>query len=318
MTGRERIVSAINYKEPDKLPIDCGSMKSTGIMAMAYNSLKKHLHITEGSTKNYDAAQQLARMPEGVVYFSQTFWPYYGLEKEDFSDLEHAISKTMWGYFGDPMWKDAGQKDFYDQLSLHAKELHENTEYASMIGFGGNFFEMGQVLYRTDEFLMKLLTSPKEMNMLLDALAEQYLESLDKVINAVSGYVDVIQFGDDFGTQETLMICPEIYRKMIYPRLKKLFSYVHDNSDMKVLLHSCGAIHSIFPDVIDVGVDIIIPVQIGDTGMDPISLKREYGKDIVFWGGGIDTQHILPSGTVQGVPPDNIAAMYNVANSIRY
>lgn len=116
---------------------------------------------------------------------------------------------------------------------------------------------------------------------------------------------------------------------------------------MKVFLHSCGSIHSILPDLIDAGVDIINPVQIGAAGMDPIGLKREYGKDIVFWGGGVDTQHVLPGGTekevqndvrhncealmknggfvfsqvhniVQGVPPENIVAMYNAANSIRY
>ena len=412
MTSRQRIQAAINHKEPDKLPIDCGSMRSTGIMAMPYNSLKKHLQITEGSTKVYDAAQQLAipeqwyldkfkvdsvdlarayagddkdwspwnlpdgsrallpkwlhfeqqgkdwvcidsendiigRMPEGIAYFTQTIWPYMGIEKSSFPDLGHAIGKTMWGYISDPLWKNEGSPDFYKQLQEKAKTLKETTDYASMIGFGGSLFEMGQFLYRTDELLMNLLLTPDEMGLLFDNLVELHLEKLEKVLGAINGQVDVIQFGDDFGTQSSLMINPETYRQIIYPRQKKLFSYVHDHSDLKVFLHSCGAINSIIPDLIDAGVDIINPVQIGADGMDPVELKREYGKDIVFWGGAIDTQHRLPKATpqevrddvkknseilmkdggfvfnqvhniVDGVPPENIVAMYEAANEITY
>ncbi|MDD3791219.1 MAG: uroporphyrinogen decarboxylase family protein, partial [Sphaerochaetaceae bacterium] len=156
--------------------------------------------------------------------------------------------------------------------------------------------------------------------------------------------IDILMFGDDLGTQNTTMISRDLYKQLIYPRQKKLFQYVHDHSNAKVFLHSCGAIYDIIGDLIDAGVDILNPVQIGATGMEPKRLKEEYGKDVVFWGGGIDTQHVLASGTpseiresvkrncdifmkdggfvfnqvhniVDGVPPENIIAMYDAVNT---
>ena len=412
MTSRERVVTAINHKEPDKVPVDCGSMRSTGIHGVAYNGLKKYLNIQGGETKMYDVPQQLsipeqwyldkfkidsidfargfadnpedwkdwilpdgspaklpawlniqkkddswvcfnndgelcAEMPSTSYYFDSKLWPLYGVEPKKFDDLGYQLSRSMWSYLSDPLWKNAGSPEFYTLLREKAKKMYEETDYAMMIGFGGNLFEGGQFLYRTDEFLLNLLAYPDEMEVLIDKLTELHLQNLEPLLDAISPYVQIIQFGDDLGTQSAPMLSPELYRKLFIPRQKKLFGKVKEKTDMAVFMHNCGAISEFLPDLIDAGLDIINPVQIGATGMGPEKLKREFGKDLVFWGGGVDTQHTLPLADPQtvreevkrnteifmkdggfifnqvhniqaGIPPENITAMYDEVNKIYY
>lgn len=415
MKKAERVRAALNHKEPDKLPIDCGSMRSTGIMGIPYNALKRYLGKNEETTKIYDMVQQLAvpeqwyldmfqidsvdlarafadepdepdewlawnlpdgspalrpkwvdiqmegdtwicrnsegvslgKMSPGLVYFTQTNYPLMQNDSLDISRVPEYVGKTIWGAVTDPAWQHAGKEDFGARLREKSLKLRRETDYAQMFAIGGNFFEMGQFLYRTDEFLMKLALEPVEMGKLLDKLLEMHLASLDQVIDAVGDTVDVFMFGDDFGTQSSTMISRDMYKDLIFPRQKKLFQHVHDRCDVKVFLHSCGSIYSLIPDLIDAGVDILNPVQIGAANMDPQKLKSEFGKDLTFWGGGIDTQHVLANSSpqkirdevrrnseilmkdggfvfnqvhniVDGVAPENIIAMYEAANEIRY
>ena len=110
-----------------------------------------------------------------------------------------------------------------------------------------------------------------------------------------------IFFGQDFGTQRGELIAPEMFRKLIAPYYKKIFSWIHENTCWKVFFHCCGSIYKLIPILIDCGVDILNPVQCEATGMDPSRLKKEFGDKLVFWGGGIDTQTILAKGTVDEV-----------------
>ena len=116
----------------------------------------------------------------------------------------------------------------------------------------------------------------------------------------MDGYVQIIQMGDDLGTQQALEISPRLYREVFKPRQKLIFETVKRRSNLRVFLHSCGAIADIIPDLIEVGVEILNPVQTSARGMDPARLKREFGKDITFWGGGCDTQRVLPDGDARG------------------
>lgn len=412
MTPRERILTVLNHKEADKVPVDCGAMRSTGIMGVAYNNLKKHLGIEGGVTKIYDMVQQLAipeqwyldrfqidavdlsrafaddpddwiewklpdgsdalvpawlriekrdnswvcvneeglviaEMPESSYYFDQKYWPLMGKHLDSFDDLEKYMNSQMWGYMTDPLWKNAGDPNFYEKLREKAKKLYEETDYAIMIGFGGNLFETGQFLYRTDEFLMNLITEKREMEKLLDKMTDIYLSRLGPLLDAIDPYVQIIQMGDDLGMQTGPMLSPELYKEMFYPRHKKIYRYIKDHSNLYVFLHSCGSVYDFIPYLIDAGVDILNPVQISAAKMEPERLKREFGKDIVFWGGGVDTQHTLFSKTPEEVraetrrnteifmkdggfvfnqvhnilaevPPENIVAMYETVNSIEY
>jgi len=158
--------------------------------------------------------------------------------------------------------------------------------------------------------------------------------------------MQLIQMGDDMGTQAGPILSPDLYRDKIKPRHKKLYSYIRENSNVYVFLHSCGSIYQLIPDLIDAGVQVLNPVQTTAKDMDPIRLKNEFGDKLTFWGGGSETQTILLNGSPDevdeqvkermkifgkgggyvfcqihniqyGVPPKNIIAMFNAAKKYR-
>jgi uroporphyrinogen decarboxylase len=208
-----------------------------------------------------------------------------------------------------------------------------------MIVAGCNLFEWGTFLRRLDNFLVDLVLNQADVERLLDALMEIHLATLEKVCAAVGDVVDILRFGDDLGTDQGPFMAPATYRKLFKPRHAELCEYVHTHSSMRTFLHSCGSLYKLMPDLIEAGYDVINPVQINTRDMEPERLKREFGRDITFWGGGVDTRRVLnlagpgevkdqvkrlldiwaPGGgyvfnTVHNiladVPPENVVAMY--------
>ena len=405
MTSRERVLVSVRHQEPDRVPVDLGATPSSGISAIAYYNLKKHLAIADGHTRVYDVVQQLAQpedemldrfgvdvldigrafntrdedwydvtlpqgipvqfpiwfrpvqrpdgvwdafapdgtriatMPVGATFFDQTYFPYVDGYPEDYSDLPNEMPKIHWAGLAHSPWDHAGEPDFWRQLRDRAIELRDRSDRALMIVAGCNLFEWGTFLRRLDNFLMDLVLDPLEVERLLDALMEQHLATLEKVCQAVGDVADILRFGDDLGMDTGPFMSPETYRKLFKPRHTILCDYVKKNSQMHTFLHSCGSIYKLLPDLIEAGYDIINPVQINTRDMEPERLKKEFGKDITFWGGGADTRHVLnharpsevkdhvkqlveifaPGGgfvfnTVHNilpdVPPENIVAMF--------
>ena len=113
---------------------------------------------------------------------------------------------------------------------------------------------------------------------------------MDEMLDRVGGYVSVVMTGSDLGTQKGPTISPDLYRSIAWPRYKKLWDLIKSKTDAKIFYHTCGAVRALIPDLIDAGIDILNPVQLSATGMEPHELKREFGMDLVFWGGGVDTQ----------------------------
>lgn len=136
---------------------------------------------------------------------------------------------------------------------------------------------------------------------LLDRALDYALRLARKALAAVGTWVDVIRVADDLGTESGLMISPELYRKFIKPRQKTFYAFLREHSRARILIHSCGAISDIIPDLAEIGIDAINPVQVSARGMDSRDLKARFGERITFWGGGCDTQHVLPFGTVEDV-----------------
>ncbi len=358
MNSRERIRAAINHEEVDRVAIDFGAMRSTGIMALAYNRLKRHLGMEYlPKTKVYDVMQQLAEpdlevvdylggdvvqvhrlapafglkinhwgegiLPDGSrCLFPAGFWPivlpggdrvitdglheiarmpangvFYDLSYHPLKDarLTSDIDKMMWPAI-------SPEEDSF--LKEQAARLRAETDKAILGEFGGNILESGQSHFGWGEFMTRLCTDRNLVEYYLDELVEVHLANLGIYLEAIGDTIDIIQMGDDLGTQHGLQISPEMYRQIIKPRHRKLYEFVHKYSDAKVFLHSCGSIVEIIPDLIEIGVDILNPVQTTAAGMDPVTLKKKFGKEITFWGGGCDTQHVLPFGTVEDVRRD--------------
>jgi uroporphyrinogen decarboxylase len=239
----------------------------------------------------------IARMPASAAFFDETCFPYAEAWPADWSGLDEAMGKVLWSALVHSPWDNAGRPDFWERMRANALRLRAEGDRAIMVVVGCNLFEWGTFLRRIDNFLVDLMVEPEKVEALLDALMERHLATLAKVCEHVGDVVDVIRFGDDLGTDHGPFMDPEVYRRLFKPRHKQLCDYTHAHSGMRTFIHSCGSIDQVLPDLIDAGIEIINPVQTSSAGMEPERLKREFGKDVTFWGGGIDTRRVLNGGT---------------------
>ncbi len=153
-----------------------------------------------------------------------------------------------------------------------------------------------------EEWYMSLLMRPDYIHQVFEKQTERALHNLSRFAGIAGNIVDVAYIcGTDFGTQNSLFCAPETFDDLYKPYYRKINDWIHTNTKWKTFKHSCGAIFELIPNLIDSGFDILNPVQISATGMDPAKLKETYGKDIVFWGGGVDTQHVLSFGKPEEV-----------------
>ena len=358
MTSRERILLTLKHEEPDRVPIDLGGMRSSGIHAIAYNKLKRYLNCEDKSVKIFDLGQQLAVVDDeirervtsdvvelkrldggfgtrinswkqidlfldgGEYYVPTDFNPKVLADGSFAIEIEGKIVALMpkGGHYFDsryaPLANASERKEIdiilsnritgeeLDFLEAQAREIKNNTDCAILGSFGGNFIEMGHTLFGYQEFMERLILNKSFIEYFLSKLEEKYLEEIERYLNRVGKYIDIIVLGDDYGTQEDLQISIEMFRQLFKPHLKALCDFIEERSDVYIFLHSCGAVSKLIPDLIDAGIQILNPVQTSAKGMSPELLKKKFGKDIVFWGGGCDTQRILPFGTLEEVEND--------------
>jgi len=287
-----------------------------------------------------ESGRVVGRMPDGAIYFEQSHWPY--LEQDDLDRLPEALADTIWvamrtppgplviGQYGDQAMVDG------------ARRLRQKTDRAILGLFGGNLLEIGQFLYRIDNFLMLLAGNPRRAHEFLDRLVEIHLKNLERFLGLVGPYIDIILFGDDLGTQKGPQMSPAMYREFFKPRHAKMWRRAKELADVKVMLHCCGGVRPLLADLIDAGLDAINPVQISCTGMEARGLKADFGDKLTFWGGGCDTHRVLAYGTpdevrrhvkeqvsillpgggfvfqqvhniLANVPPENVVAMFDAA-----
>ena len=296
----------------------------------------------------------LGRMPDGALYFEQVNFPF--IDGDDLKGLSRAFEECLWtsGDAAAPPGPvvPAGSA----ALAQGASRLRASCGERAVIGlFGGNLLETGQFMYRNDNFFMLLAGEPDHAAAFLDKAVELHLENLKTFLAAVGDSIDVILFGDDLGMQTGPQISPEMYRTLFKPRHKLMWETAKKlapagrggdprRPPLRVMLHCCGSVRLLMPDLIDAGLDAINPVQISTAGMEASGLKKDFGKDIVLWGGGCDTQTVLRSGTpaqvrdhvrqqvtvlnrgggfvfqqvhniLAGVPPANIAAMFDAVRA---
>ena len=283
--------------------------------------------------------ERIAEMPPSGTFFDQTCFPYLDGYPADHTGLDEAMGRVLWAAFASEPWDHAGDEGFWETLRARTVSLRETTDRALLIGAGCNLFEWGTFLRRFDNFLMDLVSEEREVERLLDALMERHLASLEKICAAVGDVADIVRFGDDLGMNDAPFMSPATYRRFFKPRHAQLCAYVREHSGMRTFLHSCGSIYKLLPDLIEAGFEVINPVQTSCRDMEPERLKREFGKDVTFWGGGCDTREVLNRATPEevrvhvlqrletfapgggfvfntvhnilpDVPPENVVAMY--------
>lgn len=241
---------------------------------------------------------EIARMPAGGAFYDQSLFPWLdGYPADLRAALPGAMGKVLWAALVHSPWDHAGDPGFWEELRRRALALRASSDRALMIVCGCNLFEWGTFLRRMDNFLMDLLVDEANVERLLDVLMESHLATLEKVCHAVGDVCDILRFGDDLGMDSGPFMPPELYRRLFKPRHAQLCAYVHTHSQMKTFLHSCGSLYKLMPDLIEAGYDVINPVQTNCVDMEPRRLKREFGKEICFWGGGCDTRAVLNRAT---------------------
>ena len=391
MSSRGRVLAAINHQEPDRVPVDLGGTRATGINISAYVRLRDALGIDGPPPKVLDVWQMLAWVERSVIDRLQTdvlpvprLVQDFGMRLDSWRtwQLEDGTPVRMPGTF-DPVPCPDGSVSLYLDGELVARKvpsspyfdaviemrmlttpppveeiplplfsdedlewrrhwsrtLRAETDKALLGGFGLNLGRWGSY----QEWFYGLGADRDYVRAWYDRKIENMLANMALYAQAVGDAIDIVWLMEDFGTQQGMMISPELFRTLIAPYYKRLFAWVHEHTSWKVFFHSCGGVYPIIEALIDCGVDILNPVQTNAAGMAPGRLKTEFGERVTFWGGGIETQSVLPFGTVEevrqqvadriavfapgggfiftpvhniqrDVPPENLVAMYEAVH----
>jgi len=335
MTPRERVLLALNHQEPDRIPIDLGGTIVSSIAKSSYVTLKQHLGLPQEEITMLDYVQQLPYVDEALMQrlgvdlrmvqlpaatapglnifedgdyyaFIDRWGSKLHMPKQGglyFDWVEFPVKEATMEALDNYKWPRPDPPEYNDKLAEQARYLYENTDYA-LVGsavIGGGIFEQPARTMGLENFLMALVTEPAFADRLMDKITDIYIESCNNYLDKLGKYLHVFTFWDDVAGQNGWLIKPDTFRKMIKPKQRRLVEAIKKKTDAKLFYHSCGATRDLIPDLIDLGFDILNPVQVSAKGMDTKRLKQDFGRDITFWGGGVDTQRVLPFGTPQEV-----------------
>jgi uroporphyrinogen decarboxylase len=330
LSHRDRVLAVINHEIPDRPPIDFGGSPASGINLYAYQRLKRHLGLpgpvrvqTERSLLAWpdDAILELfdvdlrlvvahtaedsgerSVFDEGVYATPAEYTDIWGVvrrrpprghyyvvrspfEKDDLSlsDLD-----------AHP-WPSPKQTDVAG-LRREAERLRRETDCALVVHVPGRIFSLGQFMCGFANWLVQLKVNSEFCEALLDRSLDIQLSMAEETLKAVGDSVDILYLADDYGMQTGPLISPELFRRIFKPRMARLIQFLRERSRARIAFHSCGSVYAFIPDFIEVGVEILNPVQGSAADMDTARLRREFGHRLVFWG-AVDSQQVLPHGT---------------------
>jgi uroporphyrinogen decarboxylase len=376
MTSRERLLEALNHREPDRVPIDLGG-NQTGIHKFAYRALLEHLGIDDELTI-MDPVQQLAQPSEAVLQRLHVDTRYVAAGAASDFDGEIVIRERdgrTWHDLVDEFgirWSMPDDQPYYMDITHHplaqasiddvrgypfprgddpsrfaglrdrALAIRNETPYAVVSGISGVVYEICWYLRGLEQWFMDMVTQPEFCEALLDQTLKFWMDWFRLFLDEAADAVDVIMIGDDLTGQTGPLFRPEFYRHVVRPRHRELVQYIRSRTDAKIWYHTCGACTEYIPDLLDNGIHALNPVQISAANMDPADLKARFGDRLVFWGGAIDAQYVLPAAAPEtvrdhvrrnleiwkpgggyvfnnvhniqaGVPAENIVALYDAA-----
>jgi len=333
VNSRERIVHTLNHQEPDRVPFDLGGTGLSTIHVTAYKNLRHHLGLPEIEPEVAFVPEQLVRvdedlaqrleadvrpvLPETASSFEYVFRDEGNYEA--YTD-EWGISWRMpreGGFYYDMYQHPLATADSLEEMKAHPfpdplddgrfATLREQAEAAApkgkavaLAGPCAGIAEVYSWLRGYEEYYVDLARHKDWVGTMLDRLVEFKSAYWGRALHEIGDLVDVVVEADDLGSQHSLLMSPRTYRTVIQPRHKRLFSFIKEQASVKVFYHTCGAVRRLIPDLIEAGIDILNPVQISAADMDLWELKSEFGRDLVFWGGGVDTQGVLGTAT----PPE--------------
>jgi uroporphyrinogen decarboxylase len=326
MTHRERVAAALSHQEPDTVPIDLASTIDSSIVVEGYDRLKAHLDVQAGNVltnrmmRVVDVDERVLRAldvdtrgvfpggPPDELFGDDEYRDEWGVERirppgSYYYDvrsfpLEGEITLADIARYPMPDPHDPARTQ---GLAERVAEIHASG-YAAVLNLPSPLVHKTQYLRGFTDWFMDFATDHALLEALFDAVMEVSLAMCADILRVVGTEVDVLLTADDLGIQRGLMVSPDNYRSLIKPRHAQFFRLIHDMSPAPVLFHTCGSVVDILPDLVEIGVDVLHPVQVTAKGMDPVALKAEWGQELAFWG-AIDTQHTLCHGS-----PDDVRA----------
>ncbi len=335
--ARERVRTALEHREPDRIPFDLGGSRVTGIHHHAYAGLRTALGLPPTEVRVGDITQQLAEVDTDAMDLLgcdvRLVGPRSaaGYRREMVDDGAFVTFRDEWGvgrrmlrdgglYFdsyGPPLagevdaatidafaWPDPLDDARFAGMADSARRASEDEGRAVHVGsICGGLTEGLFKMRGFEDGYMDLAADPARARRVMERILEIKLAYWERALRELDGLVDIVGEADDLGGQDRPLFSPATYRALVKPLQRELFAFIRARTSARIFFHTCGAVRDLVPDLIEVGVDILNPVQVSAAGMDGAGLKREFGRDLVFWGGGVDTQQVLGSGT-----PDEVRA----------
>ncbi len=330
MTHRERVLAALNHQKTDRVPMDFGSTRDSTIVKEGYLHLKEYLGIKNNEKINLAYRMlQTVRVDEKVQEYFDVDLRGVSLgipDKRGDVELGKNRYKDEWGvirvkppnsFYYDQVdfplagsltpsdivnykWPDPHDPGRIRGLRKKAEWLKNETDYAIVLTVPAAFIHTSQFLRGFEDWFVDCVANPSLLGMLCDAILDVNLAICAKALKEVGDIIDIVFCPDDLGMQNGPIVSPNIYRRLFKPRHKKYFQFIHDNTPAKLAFHTCGSVWDLLDDLIEIGVDILHPVQVSSAKMDTKKLKQHWGNRLSFWG-AIDTQRVLPLGTTEDV-----------------
>ena len=376
LNSNERLQQTLNHQIPDRVPLDLGGFQ-TGIHKKAYIELLEYLDM-EDEVQILDPVQQLAKPSEQLLERFHIDTRYIGAHApENFNGKIEKVERDgrIWSDLKDEfgvVWSMPEDQQLFMDISHHplstatltdlvdypfpigndptrftgvredALRLRRDSPYGICTTISGVVYEVCWYMRGLERWFIDTIENPEFCELLLDKILQYWIDFETCLFGEIGDLVDVVMIGDDLAGQDGPLFSPDFYRRIVKPRQKKLVQHIKSLTNARIWYHTCGACSEYIPDLIDNGIDILNPVQISAKNMEPGILKQNYGDQLVFWGGGIDSQHILPFASPQqvrlevkgnleffkpmggyvfnnvhniqyGVPPENIVALYDAA-----
>ncbi|MCL5107583.1 MAG: hypothetical protein M1401_01655 [Chloroflexi bacterium] len=316
MTSRQRVLAAVEHREPDRVPLDFGGRVTT-IHKDAHRELKRHLGLEGGDevivgqmTQTVEPDPRLIELlGRDTVYFLPSPGGDYRLRVNPEDDTYYdewgiKYRRPPGGYYYDPVenplafaetpadldkyaWPDPADPKRIASIAAEVKAAHAAGEHAVLLSAPTlGLWIQPQFLCGMEKAMMDLAFNKPLAEAIAERLTEWYCAFWDMALAELGPHVDFVHMEGDLGQQFGPLFSPKVFRELYKPRFRRVVEAIKKRTQARIWLHACGSVYWVIPDLIEVGVDVLNPVQVNAADMEPERLKREFGQDLTFWGGG--------------------------------
>jgi len=328
MTHRQRVVAALEHREPDRVPMDLGGCLASTIVTEAYPTLREKLRLAAHSATDAWKYTSTAGIDEDVraclgvdiihapsfagtgscceIISDDTFIDEWDVRWHCPQGGHYYVQHAPFENEGTPeavarhAWPDPNDLVRMEGAVEQLRQLRSQTDYAISLELRGRVLSLGQFLRGFEQWMVDLVDNVPFVEALLERTTQLQVEVNEIVLREVGDLVDIVYTSDDLGGQNGPLISPGCFRRLLKPYFRRIWRSGRAATSATLMHHCCGSIYPFIGDFIELGVQALNPIQVSAANMDPAKLKAEFGKDLSFWG-GVDTRNVMPRGTTEDV-----------------